>query len=76
MSGNNASPTGVYKKGTAASNSAEADNTTYNDLLAIWYNYNGTSTLEYPASALQAGVPDGWGSGFYWSATPQCGQSG
>jgi hypothetical protein len=66
MSGNNASPLDVYKNGTSASLNPTADNATYDDLLAIWDNYNGATT-----GTDLGGVPPGWQSSFmYWSATP------
>jgi hypothetical protein len=54
-----------YKAGTAVSNNTTTDNTTYNDLLAIWDSYNGTTT-----GTNIAGVPSGWNANHYWSATP------
>ena len=50
--------------GTAVSNGA-TPNGTYNDLLAIWDANNG-ATIAKTAS----GVPSGWLSSAYWSATP------
>jgi len=69
MSGNNALPLNLYKNGTSATatapDGATADNPTYEDLLAIWDNYNGTGT-----GTGTPGVPPGWQSYRYWSATP------
>jgi hypothetical protein len=59
-----ATPTAVSKAGTAVSNTT-TDNPTYNDLLAIWDAHNGAGT-----STGVGGVPAGWKSSFYWSATP------
>ena len=43
-----------------------ANNTTYDDYLAIWDGYNGTST-----GANIVGTPPGWDDDYnYWSATP------
>ena len=58
-----ASPTGL-KAGTAVSNTT-TDNLLYNDLLAIWDAHNGAGT-----STGSRGVPTGWQTGPYWSATP------
>ena len=52
------------KAGTAVSNNTTTENTTYNDLLAIWDSYNGTTT-----GTNIAGVPSGWAANGYWSAT-------
>ena len=53
-----------YKAGTAVSNNTTTDNPTYNDLLAIWDSYNGATT-----GTNIAGVPSGWFTNNYWSAT-------
>ena len=58
-----ATDTGL-KAGTAVSNNTTTDNPTYNDLLAIWDSYNGTTT-----GTNIAGVPSGWHADGYWSAT-------
>lgn len=54
-----------YKAGTAVSNNTTAENTTYDDLLAIWDSYNGTTT-----GTDMNGTPSGWLAGYYWSASP------
>jgi hypothetical protein len=64
---------GAYQDGTTvgnatASNGSNAANATYSDLLAIWDAYNGTSTATNTAGV--AGMPPGWRSNTYWSATP------
>ena len=53
-----------FKAGTAVSNNTTTDNPTYNDLLAIWDSYNGTTTEGYTE-----GTPSGWTASYYWSAT-------
>jgi hypothetical protein len=74
--GGNVSPTtnrstdqGVLKAGTAIDNSpAGEDNPTYNDLLAIWDGFNGSTTATTTAATIT-----GWRTGTndrYWSATP------
>jgi hypothetical protein len=65
-SNGDASPTGVYKEGTSASNNTTADNPTYNDLLAIWDSQNGSTERATNVN----GAPAGWQAGYYWSATP------
>lgn len=65
MSGDNASPINVNKSGTSASLNPTADNPTYDGLLAIWDNYNGTGT-----GTGMSGAPPGWALNNYWSATP------
>ena len=50
--------------GTAVSNGA-TPNGTYNDLLAIWDANNGATIAK-----TESGVPSGWLSSAYWSATP------
>jgi hypothetical protein len=52
---------------TTASLGSEATNATYDDLVAIWDAYNGTSTGT--ANGSTTGVPTGWVSDNYWSAT-------
>ncbi|MCS6767051.1 MAG: hypothetical protein MO847_11985 [Candidatus Protistobacter heckmanni] len=60
------SPSTGYKNGTTVDNDpATATNNTYDDLLAIWDAYNGSST-----GTGASGVPAGWNSSWYWSATP------
>ena len=61
-----ASPTGVYKAGTSASNNTTTDNPTYNDLLAIWDSQNGSTV----GATIVSGTPAGWQDYHYWSATP------
>jgi hypothetical protein len=46
-------------------NSPEVVNSTYDDLLAIWDAHNGSAL----AGNSVAGVPNGWKSDAYWSAT-------
>jgi len=50
---------------TGASAGSAAFNGSYDDLLAIWDAFNGTSTVNY----IQ-GVPPGWKASSYWSALP------
>lgn len=59
-------PSGTIIGGNPASNGNPAINPTYDDLLAVWDAYNGTST-----GTEIFGLPPGWGGGLhYWSATP------
>jgi hypothetical protein len=50
---------------TTASNGSNVNNPTYNDLLAVWDAYNGTSI-----STNSAGTPPNWFASDYWTATP------
>ena len=59
-----ASVTTGYRPGTAVADGATS-NATYNELLAIWDAYNGTST-----GTGSNGTPSGWQANYYWSATP------
>jgi hypothetical protein len=52
------------QEGTAASGSGTLNNSHFDELLAIWDAFNGTST-----STNIAGMPIGWVNGNYWSAT-------
>ena len=54
-----------WSNATAGWSTSTSSNATYDDLLAIWDAFNGTST----GAGLQ-GVPAGWGLSYYWSATP------
>lgn len=51
------------KSGTSVSSGTE-NQTTYDGLLAIWDAHNGDGT-----GAAAIGVPNGWVSSYYWSAT-------
>jgi len=54
--------------GTASPDQADGSNAfnpTYDDLLAVWDAYKGTGS-----GTGDSGVPPGWTSGTYWSATP------
>jgi Bacterial Ig-like domain/Cadherin domain/RTX calcium-binding nonapeptide repeat (4 copies) len=54
----------IYHGNTAIDTSpAGTVNSTYDDLLAVWDAHNGSSLVS-------SGVPAGWFSGAYWSATP------
>jgi hypothetical protein len=58
-----------YQPGTAvgsatADNGSNAENATYNDLLAVLDAYNGTA-----AGVYNNGTPSGWQASSYWSAT-------
>jgi hypothetical protein len=57
------------QSGTSYTDSGPSTNrttsNTYDDLLAIWDAYNGTST-----GTGISGTPGGWASGQYWTATP------
>lgn len=59
---------GGARPGTSISNNTIADNPTYNDLLAIWDAYNGTSTNTY-IKGIPSGWDDGSSFGIFWSAT-------
>jgi hypothetical protein len=67
---------GFYQPGTSigsstASNGSNVNNATYNDLLAVWDAYNGTSTNTSTSSSFINGTPPNWIDGYYyWSATP------
>ena len=68
---------GFYQSGTAigsatASNGSNVINSTYNDLLAVWDAYNGTSTNTPTSSSWINGTPSNWKAEgyYYWSATP------
>ena len=56
---------GQYQNGTAVGSVLSANNSTYNDFLAVWDAYNGTGT-----GLNISGVPTGWASSSFWSATP------
>ncbi|TAN47558.1 MAG: hypothetical protein EPN21_17215, partial [Methylococcaceae bacterium] len=56
---------GTAVGGSPASAGSTAINPVYDDLLAIWDAYNGTST-----GTVGDGTPSGWYSETYWSATP------
>jgi hypothetical protein len=68
--GGNTYPGGIgfLQPGTSA---ALGDTSTYDDLLAIWDTHNGPGT-----GTDIAGVPPGWRSDAYWSATPAVSFSG
>jgi hypothetical protein len=68
MSGINASPTGVYKNGTAVDNGTQ-NNSTYDGLLAIWDAHNGNGTAT-DTNGSPPGWAGDWANGYYWSATP------
>ena len=56
-----------YQPGTSYTDAGATTNgttSTYNDLLAIWDAYNGTTT-----GTNVSGTPSGWGAAGYWSAT-------
>ena len=60
----------AYQPGTAVgsatpANGSNAENATYNDLLAVWDAYNGTGS-----EGGTDGGPPGWPRWGYWSATP------
>jgi len=59
-------PNGVdaYQPGTTVANGA-SNNTTYDELLAIWDAHNGTGT-----GVNMGGTPLNWAASNYWSATP------
>ena len=60
---------GTAVGGAPATVGSNAVNTNYNDLLAIWDAYNGTTT-----SIGTSGLPSGWNGGdYYWSATSSSG---
>jgi large repetitive protein len=54
------------QQGTAVANGT-TNNDTYNDLLAVWDAFNGSSVQQ---SVQLSGIPTGWAAGAYWSATP------
>ena len=56
---------GAGQNGTAVGSVTSANNSTYNDFLAVWDAYNGTGT-----GVNISGVPTGWASSSFWSATP------
>ena len=56
---------GAYQNGTAVGSVLSANNSTYNDLLAVWDAYNGTGT-----GFNINGIPSGWWPTSYSSATP------
>jgi hypothetical protein len=53
-----------YQNGTAATGQGSANNSSFDELLAIWDAYNGTGN-----SANTSGTPIGWLASAYWSAT-------
>jgi hypothetical protein len=59
-------PSGIgnYQNGTSATGTGTANNSSFDDLYAIWDVFNGTATTNNIA-----GTPTGWYSGDYWSAT-------
>jgi hypothetical protein len=57
----------TFVAGTSVDDPSE-NNPTYSDLAAIWDAFNGSST-----GTGAAGVPPGWASGIYWTATPSGG---
>ena len=68
--GGMAYPSGInaYQPGTAYTDAGATSNGTtgtYDELLAIWDAYNGTST-----GTNIDGTPSGWQASSYWSATP------
>ena len=70
--GGMAYPAGIngYENGTAATGTGTSNNSSFDELLAIWDTHNGTSTAKsiVPDSPV-SGKPTGW-SDYYWSATP------
>jgi len=68
LGGNGSSyfPLGTAVGGSPAESGSNASNSTYNDLLAIWDAYNGTSTTQTGTY----GVPSDWSWWSYASATP------
>ncbi|MFA6014096.1 MAG: Ig-like domain-containing protein [Gallionellaceae bacterium] len=78
LGGQSSPPFGVNginqnQPGTAVSLNTTTDNPTYNDLLAIWDATNGSGTVASTTAAPIAGVPSGWLSSHYLSATPHFG---
>ncbi|NBP40970.1 MAG: hypothetical protein EBV34_21595, partial [Betaproteobacteria bacterium] len=59
--------TGTGVGSSTAGQGSSAPNAVYNDLLAIWDAYNGTSSV---AGVSLSGTPPGWRAGLYHSATP------
>jgi hypothetical protein len=64
FNGNNETLTAGYQTGTAASGSSVSNNSSYDELLAIWDTNNGTST-----GTDISGTPTGWANWWYWSAS-------
>jgi hypothetical protein len=54
-----------YQNGTAVTNNTTTNNSTFDDLLAIWDSLNGVGT-----GNSSNGIPSGWRGDSYWSATP------
>jgi hypothetical protein len=63
--GINSNQNGTIVGNSTASLGSNEANATFSDLLAIWDAYNGTGT-----GSNISGVPPGWQSEMYWSATP------
>jgi hypothetical protein len=65
------SDTQVWVNGTSNSGQGIVENTTYDDMLALWDAFNGTGT-----GANTNGPVPGWGNGHYWTATPSAAGDG
>jgi hypothetical protein len=65
--GGQAYPQGInaYQNGTAADGTGTANNSSFDELLAIWDTHNGTGT-----GLSDSGTPSAWQANLYWSATP------
>ena len=59
---------GVNQNGTAATGFGTTNNSSFDDLLAIWDTKNGTGT-----TTTIDGTPVGWTNSSYWASTPQSG---
>ena len=56
---------GAYQNGTVATGTGTANNSSFDELLAIWDTHNGTGT-----GTGMDGTPSAWQASTYWSATP------
>jgi hypothetical protein len=70
---NNAGPSGgnadYFAKGTSA-------NTSYDDMLGIWDQFNTATTSLVQGGETYSGAPSGWVASAYWTATPAVGGGG
>jgi hypothetical protein len=66
LGGNENYPPGTAVGSATAANGSNAENSLYDDLLAIWDAYNGTGT-----DTNIKGTPSGWQASYYWSATSE-----